>query len=244
MTPDQLSPRVRTAVIALASEAVGRMPAAQVPVALRRSASFAPARRAKLVGRQIAETGGRRRGVPPASGTQVRAMVPTVGRGAGGRDDEVAGRRSRPGRGGRLPASAAAGWESWSRPRPTRSAGKRGRSRRTPTAVDRLQRPARAGPRRDAAAAGQAARPARRRSRRTMPHFVVRLGQTRTELKEARAEHWPRSLDAVDDVRREAEVAVREAAAEARRLRARVGRARGRVSASRRRASATTATPR
>jgi predicted RNA-binding protein with PIN domain len=59
------------------------------------------------------------------------------------------------------------------------------------------------------------------------------LGQTRSELKDARAEA-ARMVDALDEVRRAAEVASRASAAEARRLRARVGDLEAESSASRR----------
>lgn len=45
---------VRTRVISLAAESLGQMPVDQLPAALKRVASFAPARRAKLAGSQIA----------------------------------------------------------------------------------------------------------------------------------------------------------------------------------------------
>lgn len=45
---------VRTRVVALAADALGRLPADQLPAALKRVASFAPARRARLAGTQIA----------------------------------------------------------------------------------------------------------------------------------------------------------------------------------------------
>jgi predicted RNA-binding protein with PIN domain/phage shock protein A len=45
---------VRTRVIALAAESLGAMPTDQLPPSLKRVASFAPARRAKLAGTQIA----------------------------------------------------------------------------------------------------------------------------------------------------------------------------------------------
>jgi len=218
VTADLLSPRVQTSVIALASEAVGRMPAAQVPSSLRRSASFAPARRAKLVGRQIAETVARDDEFRERLATQVRAMVPTtVVALESGHDVSPAD----------LAQTAAvaylirtAGWEDLVASAAAAERHERGRSPDPVAAVDRLTarlEQARAEARQqrdklrtqlDAVKADNAA------LRRT-------LGQARTDLKEARAEA-SRSADALDDVRREAEVAVREAAAEARRLRAKV----------------------
>ena len=45
---------VRTRVVALAADSLGAMPPDQLPPALKRVASFAPGRRAKLAGTQIA----------------------------------------------------------------------------------------------------------------------------------------------------------------------------------------------
>ena len=69
---------VRSRVIALASDALGRMPAETLPAALKRVASFAPGRRAKLAGTQIAtvlETDGDFR---ERLAAQVRTAVPEV----------------------------------------------------------------------------------------------------------------------------------------------------------------------
>ncbi len=44
---------VRARVVALASDALGRMPSETLPAALKRVSSFAPGRRAKLAGTQI-----------------------------------------------------------------------------------------------------------------------------------------------------------------------------------------------
>ncbi len=52
--PPPLPEAVRARVLALAAEALGRMPAEQLPTALKRVASFAPARRARVAGSQIA----------------------------------------------------------------------------------------------------------------------------------------------------------------------------------------------
>lgn len=53
MPPPSLPEAVRERVLALASEGLGRMPVELLPAALKRVASFAPARRARLAGRQI-----------------------------------------------------------------------------------------------------------------------------------------------------------------------------------------------
>ncbi len=71
---------VRARVIALAAEAVGSIATDQLPASLRRVASFAPSRRAKLAGTQIAgvlETDADFRG---RLATQVRLRVPELAR--------------------------------------------------------------------------------------------------------------------------------------------------------------------
>ena len=78
MTTDELSAGVLAAVVTLASEALGRMPAAQIPAPLRRSASFAPARRAKLVGRQIADAVAADEEFREHLAIQVKAIVPRI----------------------------------------------------------------------------------------------------------------------------------------------------------------------
>lgn len=218
MTADLLPSRVQTSLIALAADAVGRMPTAQVPAALRRSASFAPARRAKLVGRQIAETIAQDDEFREHLGTQVRAMVPAVVA-ALEAAEQVA------------PADLAqaaavayllqtAGWEELVASAADAERRERGRSVDPAAAIEKLT------------AQLEQARAEMRQQREKLraqldtvkaENAALRrtLGQTRTELREARAE-LAASGEALDDVRREAEVAVREAAAEARRMRARV----------------------
>jgi predicted RNA-binding protein with PIN domain len=75
---DPLPDVVRTRVIALAADALGSMPVDQLPPSLKRVASFAPGRRAKLAGTQIAgvlETDEVFRG---RLAVQVRARVPEL----------------------------------------------------------------------------------------------------------------------------------------------------------------------
>ena len=69
---------VRARVVALASQAITKMPPAQVPAPLRRSVDFAPAKRAKLVGRQIAAAVDADDEFREHLATQVRALVPDV----------------------------------------------------------------------------------------------------------------------------------------------------------------------
>jgi predicted RNA-binding protein with PIN domain/phage shock protein A len=218
VTVHLLPPRVRTAVTALAADAVGRMPAAHVPAALRRSASFAPARRAKLVGRQIVEAVASDDEFREHLATQVRAMVPTI---------VVALESGEKVAGSELAQAAAvaylvrtAGWEELVASANEAERREKGQAGDPVASVDRLAaqlEQARAGARQqrdklraqiDALKVDNAA------LRRT-------LGQTRTELKDAKAE-LARAGESLEDVRREAEVAAREAAAEARRLKARV----------------------
>lgn len=73
---DQLPADVRAKMIAIASLGLGRMATTQVPAALRRSVSFAPARRAKLVGSQIAVAVELDDDFRAHLATQVRALVP------------------------------------------------------------------------------------------------------------------------------------------------------------------------
>lgn len=67
---------VRNRVVAIAAEALGRLPAAQVPPPLRRAATFAPTRRAKLAGGQIAGLVDSDEDFREHLATQVRALVP------------------------------------------------------------------------------------------------------------------------------------------------------------------------
>ncbi|MDX6317294.1 MAG: hypothetical protein QOD35_694, partial [Nocardioidaceae bacterium] len=69
---------VRSRLVALASQAITKMPPAQVPAPLRRSVDFAPAKRAKLVGRQIAAAVDADDEFREHLATQVRALVPDV----------------------------------------------------------------------------------------------------------------------------------------------------------------------
>jgi predicted RNA-binding protein with PIN domain len=69
---------VRSRVVALASQAITKMPPAQVPAPLRRSVDFAPAKRVKLVGRQIAAAVDADDEFREHLATQVRALVPDV----------------------------------------------------------------------------------------------------------------------------------------------------------------------
>ncbi len=69
---------VRARVLTLAADALGRMPADQLPPALKRVASFTPARRARLAGSQIARALDCDPDFRERLATQVRARVPEL----------------------------------------------------------------------------------------------------------------------------------------------------------------------
>lgn len=69
---------VRARVIAVAAESLGRMPADQLPPALKRVASFAPARRARLAGSQIAGVLETDETFRERLAVQVRAQLPEL----------------------------------------------------------------------------------------------------------------------------------------------------------------------
>ena len=69
---------VRTRVITLAAEGLGRMPSEHLPPALKRVAAFTPTRRAKLAGRQIASVLETDAEFREHLATQVRDLVPEL----------------------------------------------------------------------------------------------------------------------------------------------------------------------
>lgn len=69
---------VRARVVALAADALGAMPAEQLPAALKRVASFAPVRRAKLAGTRIAGVLETDETFRDRLAVQVRARVPEL----------------------------------------------------------------------------------------------------------------------------------------------------------------------
>ncbi len=75
---DGLPAGVRAKMVTLASQAIAMMPTPQVPAALRKSVDFAPAKRAKLVGAQIAAAVDADDEFREHLATQVRALVPDV----------------------------------------------------------------------------------------------------------------------------------------------------------------------
>ena len=73
-----LPDRVRARVVALASDALGRMSADLVPTTLKRVAAFAPARRATLAGSQIASVLAADDRFREQVATDVREQVPDL----------------------------------------------------------------------------------------------------------------------------------------------------------------------
>ncbi len=72
--------RVRARLVSVAAESLGRMAAEQVPLPLRRLASFAPARRARLGGDRILEAAEADEQFRGRLAVQARAVVPEAGR--------------------------------------------------------------------------------------------------------------------------------------------------------------------
>lgn len=73
-----LPPGVRKKVVSLAARALSAMPPEQIPPALRRAANFAPARRARLAGAQLAAAVESDENFRSHLAVQVRALVPQL----------------------------------------------------------------------------------------------------------------------------------------------------------------------
>jgi predicted RNA-binding protein with PIN domain len=209
---------VRSRLVALASQAIAKMPAAQVPAPLRRGVDFAPAKRAKLVGRQIAAALDADDEFREHLATQVRALVPDV----------VAELEADP-TGEVAPSVDAAavafivrtpGWAEVVRSAAAAEIGRREERGDLAGTVDHLT----------AALASARAQNKEMRSRLRAQLDAVKaenaqlrrtLGQARVQLKEAvlRADD---AQAAMGEQSREAAVATRALEAEARRLRARI----------------------
>lgn len=233
MTPDDLPGDVRAAVVSLASDAVGRMPPSQVPTAIRRSASFAPARRAKLAGRQIAEAVASDDEFRERLAQQVRSMAPGVVATLEAADDPQPSE---------LAASAAVAYlvrtEGWADVVAAAAAATAERQRRTGSAAQQAAALERLNSQLFEARAE--ARQQREKLRSQLDALKQdnaslrrTLGQTRVELKDAGAAA-ERLREDLDDMRRSAEVSAREAAAESRRLRAKIAELESESSATRR----------
>jgi predicted RNA-binding protein with PIN domain len=209
---------VRSRLIALASQAIAKMPATQVPASLRRSADFAPAKRAKLVGRQIAAAVDVDDEFRENLATQVRALVPDV----------VAALEAEPTDGTATSVEAAAvafivrppGWADILRSTAAAENGRREVRGDLAGAVDHLT----------AALASARAQNKELRSRLRAQLDAVKaenaqlrrtLGQARVQLKEA-VQRADEAQAVMDERSREAAVATRALEADARRLRARI----------------------
>ena len=77
-SPEPLPEPVRARVVSLSAEALSRVPADQIPAALRRVASFTPTRRARLASTQIASAIEADDVFRQRIATQVRLVVPEV----------------------------------------------------------------------------------------------------------------------------------------------------------------------
>jgi predicted RNA-binding protein with PIN domain len=209
---------VRSRLIALASQAIAKMPATQVPASLRRSVDFAPAKRAKLVGRQIAAAVDADDEFRENLATQVRALVPDV----------VAVLEAEPTDGTATSVEAAAvafivrppGWADILRSTAAAENGRREVRGDLAGAVDHLT----------AALASARAQNKELRSRLRAQLDAVKaenaqlrrtLGQARVQLKEA-VQRADEAQAVMDERSREAAVATRALEADARRLRARI----------------------
>lgn len=230
MTPDRLSPRVRSTMVGLAADALGMVPFEHLPASLRASASFAPARRAKLVGHQIEEAIVADDDFRERLATQVRALAST---------EAVRLETELPIAPEDLVRTAAVAYlvrtEGWEQVVADAAEAERREHNRASDPVAAVAR---------LSAQLEQAKTESRRQRDKLRGQVDALksenatlrrtlGHTRSELKDARAAA-ERADGAIVDARREIEIAGREAAAEARRLRARVAELEAETAATRR----------
>jgi len=231
-TVGALPPRLRARVVALASQGLSRVPPAHVPAALRRSASFAPAKRAKLVGSQIAAAVDGDDKFREHLATQVRALMPTAVACLESGTPPVALET--------LAETAAVaylvhtdGWESVVE-RATKAEEERREAPKGDLAatVEKLQAAL--------TAARSELKSVRDRQRAQVAGLKAdntslrrTLGQTRQHLKQAQ-EAVASVESMVESVRREGEVAKRAAEAETRRMRARVERLESQTTSARR----------
>lgn len=223
---------VRLRVVALAADALGRMPVDQLPAALKRVASFAPGRRAKLAGTQIASVLESDTDFRDRLARQVRVEVPALATAI---------------ESGAPPAAAdpvevaavaylirPAGWTALV----TQAAGtvtaerEVEASRHNAEQVDRL--------RRQLEATTEELREARARHREELARVKAentdlrhKLGDVRSRLKSAEAEATG-AREAVLDGERARAAAATAAEAEARRLRARLDELEAEVASARR----------
>lgn len=225
-----LPPDVHKKVVALAAQALGMMPPEQVPPALRRAAAFAPARRAKLAGSQLAAMVEADEEFRSRLAVQVKALAPhLVGAvEAGTPTPPVAA----------VDAAAAAyllrpaGWEEV-----VAAVRDAGSARRRPAdeSSEKVQRLTAA-----LSSARAEVKTVRDRLRGQLAEVKAENAQLRRSLGTVRQQL--RSLEAAaatadqsaEDARRDAVATARAAEAETRRLRSRVAELEGQLAASRR----------
>lgn len=213
-----LPPLLRAKTLALAARALGEVPSEQVPAPLRRAAAFAPARRAKLAGEQIAAMADSDPQFRDALAVQVKALVPDVFAGSPDGTTNLGGDP--------LNAAAAAllvrppGWEEMV------SAGcaeatRRSGSNSAPTgAAERRLAAALESAREDAKVVRERLRGQLDKVKAENSQLRGTLGATRSELRGAAQQ--VAAAAAVEGARREAAAASRSSESESRRLRGRV----------------------
>jgi predicted RNA-binding protein with PIN domain len=201
----------------LAARALGQVPVEQVPPALRRAAAFAPARRAKLAGEQIAAGLDSDPRFRAALAVQVRALVPALA-------DVVEGDPERAGA-DPLEAAAAAfllrstGWQDVVRV--GCAAASRADASKDPSPTDQRLADALASARADAQNVRDRLRIQLDKAKSENAELRQKLGATRQQLRAAE-QRATTATSAADDAHRSAEASTKSARAEARRLRNRV----------------------
>ncbi|MGH3472398.1 MAG: NYN domain-containing protein [Nocardioidaceae bacterium] len=223
--------KLRARMITLASQGLSRMPADQVPPSLRRAASFAPSRRAKLAGSQIeaaVESDEEFRG---HLAVQVKGMVPGT----------LSAPETGNALGGQLLVDAAAvayiarddGWaELVKAAARAEQHAETGATGELVEAVERLKGQLDAA-RRETGRVREKLKAQvddLKRENRSLRHT---LAEARHELTDASSKAT-RAAEGLDEVQRQAEVAARASEAEARRLRARVAELESDTSSARR----------
>ena len=214
----ELPAALRHRVVSLASQGLSRMPASHLPPSLRKSASFAPAKRAKLVGTQIAHAVESDAEFREHLAAQVRVtaseLADRLESGGPVPEDELAD------------VAAAAfilrpeGWEGVVERALEASTRKAVAGPDLAATIEKLQD--------DLAEARGEVKAVREKLKAQIEQVKAEntqlrrtLGQTRVHLREAQ-ESAEEAKESTDVVRREAEAAAREADAEQRRLRQRI----------------------
>ena len=223
---------VRARVVALAAEAIGRMPAETLPAPLKRVATFAPGRRAKLAGNQIAGVLETDAGFREHVARQVRVEAPEIA--------EALDAGARPAVADPVDLAAMAyllrpeGWrailvESSEQIRAERAGAV---SKQTQDQVERL--------RRQVEMANEELKEVRQRQREELARLKLENSELRHKLGDARAKSREAAAAAeqaerdLSETRRAANSAAAAADAETRRLRSRVEELEGELAAVRR----------